>query len=481
MREHINQLRKERAAVLERLKALVAKAEGENRDLTVEEKAAFKTDEASAASLKERLERAEQVEREAAAVKTPVLGPKGSTPVTAENNAEKVPWDPELKEITEADIDRDIASGRPLNSTKTGRIIGRAFAAQVQAIHLANPQVSSFVDPRLLPTMVKATPEDTVTAASGTNEALGGEGGFALDPTVIMLLDKIMFDNAQFADRCMALEIGPNSNSAVVNMIDETSRVTGSRWGGVQVYWPGEGNVVPDTTKKPKVRKLQIPLSKVMGLWYITDAELEDSQMLASIGPMAFSEEIAWELDDKVFQGGGAGVPLGILNAPCFVTVAAETGQDTGTVIYQNINKMWSRLPSRSRGRAAWFCSPETEAAFQDFGLTIGTAGYPAYLPPGGLSGAPYGTLKGRPVIVNEHSATLGTVGDIVLADFGWYALIRKGGVKAMQSIHVRFVYEETAFRFSYRVNGLPLLAKYITPANNSTNYISPFIGLASR
>ena len=38
-------------------------------------------------------------------------------------------------------------------------------------------------------------------------------------------------------------------------------------------------------------------------------------------------------------------------------------------------------------------------------------------MPPGGLSGQPYGTLLGRPVIPIEQCSTLGTVGDIILAD----------------------------------------------------------------
>ena len=466
MREHIIQLRKERAAAVERMKALVAKAESENRNLTTEEDGTFKADEKAVAGLDERLSRAEKLETENASVATPVIAAPEPKVTAGLPNGSKRPWHPELASVTDEN----------LTTERSQRIVKAAFAEQFRAVHRACPQVNGRVDERLLGTL-----EGLQTAASGSNETVGGDGGFALDPTVVMLLDKLMFDNAQFAEKCMAIEIGPNSNSANINMIDETSRVTGSRWGGVQVYWPGEGNTVADSTKRPKVRKVQVPLSKVLGLWYITDEELEDSQMLASIGPMAFSEEIAWEVDDKIFQGTGAGVPLGILNAPCLVSVDKESGQDAATVVFANINKMWSRLPSRSRSRAAWFMSPETEAALQDLGLAIGTAGFPAYLPPGGLSGAPYGALKGRPVIVNEHSATLGTVGDIVLADFGWYALIRKGGVKAMQSIHVRFVYEETAFRFSYRVNGLPLLSKYITPANSSTNYVSPFVALATR
>jgi hypothetical protein len=49
--------------------------------------------------------------------------------------------------------------------------------------------------------------------------------------------------------------------------------------------------------------------------------------------------------------------------------------------------------------------------------MVIGTGGVPVYLPPGGLSHAPFGTLMGRPVMPLEFCETLGTEGDIVLAD----------------------------------------------------------------
>ena len=102
------------------------------------------------------------------------------------------------------------------------------------------------------------------------------------------------------------------------------------------------------------------------------------------------------------------------------------------------------------------------------------------YMPPGGLSAAPYGTILGRPLIESEYAQTLGTVGDIMLLDFGQYQMIEKGGVEAASSIHVRFVYDETCFRFVYRVDGQCKWNAALTPKNGS-NDVSPFISLATR
>jgi HK97 family phage major capsid protein len=103
------------------------------------------------------------------------------------------------------------------------------------------------------------------------------------------------------------------------------------------------------------------------------------------------------------------------------------------------------------------------------------------YTPPGTRdNGGQYGMLLGRPVIPVEYCATLGTPGDIILADFSQYVAADKGAPQAASSIHVRFINDETTFRFVYRVDGQPAWKKALTP-KNGTNTYSPFITLATR
>jgi len=71
-------------------------------------------------------------------------------------------------------------------------------------------------------------------------------------------------------------------------------------------------------------------------------------------------------------------------------------------------------------------------------------------------------------------------VGDIILADLSQYLLAEKGPVASEQSIHVRFVYDEMALRWTYRVDGAPWWHSALTPHKGS-NTQSPFITLATR
>ena len=103
------------------------------------------------------------------------------------------------------------------------------------------------------------------------------------------------------------------------------------------------------------------------------------------------------------------------------------------------------------------------------------------FLPGGAASASPYASLFGRPVIPIEQCATLGTVGDIVLADLNEYILATIGDLQTDISIHVRFDYDESVFRFVYRVDGQPAMAAPIAPYKGAANTQSAFVALAAR
>jgi HK97 family phage major capsid protein len=142
---------------------------------------------------------------------------------------------------------------------------------------------------------------------------------------------------------------------------------------------------------------------------------------------------------------------------------------------------MWGRLYAGSKKNAVWLINTDCLSQLFTMGITLGVGGAPVYLPPGGASGSPYGSLFGRPVVEIEQASTLGTVGDISLVDLSEYILIEKGGIQNASSIHIAFTTDETAFRFVYRVDGQPLWNNTLTPENGTSNTVSPFVMLATR
>lgn len=335
-----------------------------------------------------------------------------------------------------------------------------------QLVAVAREKISGQRDPRLS--------WQTFQAAAGMNEGAGADGGFLVQQEFSTELLKLAFDGAVLAPLTRRVPIGPNANGLRINAVKESSRATGSRFGGIRGYWTAEGG--EKLASQMKFRQMDLKLHKLAGLAYVTDELLEDATALESVLKQAFADEFGFLVDDSIFEGSGAGQPLGIMNSGSLVTVPKEASQTADTVTVENIVKMWSRMWSRSRRNAIWTINQQIEP--QLFTMKIGDT--PVYLPAGGVSAAPYATLMGRPVVPTEFNSALGDKGDIVLMDLSQYLLIEKGGIKSDVSMHVRFVYDEMTFRFVLRVDGQPIWDAPLSPFKG-TDTLSPFVTLAER
>ena len=322
------------------------------------------------------------------------------------------------------------------------------------------------VDPRLF-----------TRAATGLSEGTPADGGFLVNKDLTNDLLMRTFETGLLASRVRKIPVGPNSNGVKVNAVAETSRATGSRWGGVQAFWIGEADT--KTASKPTFRQMELQLKKLIGLCYATDELLEDAVALEAVIRQAFAEEFGFMIDLAVLDGTGVGQPLGILRSPALVTVPPADAT-AGGVSAEDIAAMWGRLYAPSRATAIWLTSQATETSFYSMAMSIGTGGQSVFLPPGGLSVAPYSTLYGRPILPMEQLAAPNAAGDILLVDPQEYVMIQKGGIQSATSIHVRFVNDETAFRFVIRVDGQPIWNSALTPYNGTAT-LSPYIALGAR
>lgn len=315
-------------------------------------------------------------------------------------------------------------------------------------------------------------------APSGLNEASGTDGGFLVPPAFSSDIWQRSYENSLW-EMTTGHTAGANSNSLTFNAIDETSRADGSRFGGVRAYWDAEAAQM--TTTKPTYNQVRLQLHKLLAITYATDELIADSgtaleQHLFNL----FSQEIRFKLGDSLINGTGAGMPLGILNSAATVSVSKETGQAAATIVYENLVKAYSRMWAPSRAKAVWLINQDIEPALFTMALNVGTGGMPVYLPPGGASQKPYGTLFGRPVMPVEFCSTLGTVGDIIFADLSQIYTLRKGETQQDSSIHLRFDYNETAFRTVFRADGRAIWMQPLTPFKGSATK-SPFITIATR
>ncbi len=343
----------------------------------------------------------------------------------------------------------------------------KSFGEQLQDVAHFYRNQGSAPNPRLL----------AIKAALGANEGVPSDGGFLVQQDFSAELIKRSYAFGEISRRVRSLPISANSNSMKLNGIDETSRAS-TRWGGILAYWLAEAGTKLAT--KPKWRKMELNLHKLIGSFYATDELLADAATLESWITQGFTEEFAFRVEDAFYRGTGVDQPLGVLNSPCLITVAKEGAQAADTVVSQNIIKMRAQFYAASRANSVWLINQELEPQLATMFIAVGASGIPIYMPATGLSGTQYDTLYGRPVIPVEYCSALGDLGDIMLTDWSQYLTITKGGMQAASSIHVAFMTDETVFRFVYRVDGQPLWNSTLTPYKG-TNALSPFVTLAAR
>jgi HK97 family phage major capsid protein len=366
-------------------------------------------------------------------------------------------------DIARAQRYADEERGAPAVETPAARPAFASFGEQLGAV--ASAALSGSVDRRL--TYVSAGP-------AGASEGVASDGGYLVQSDFSSELIRNVFSVGEILPRLKKLPI--TGNSLTINAVAETSRVNGSRWGGIVAYWKGEAGAA--TASKPKFREMKLGLKKLIGLCYATDEELEDAPALETIIKDGFTEEFSFLAESAVINGSGAGEPLGFLKSGAVVSVPKVAAQAAKTIVSGNVLDMWARLPSRSRSKALWLINQDAEPQLPQ--MTIGGQPAGVYLQPGAAgNSAPFGRMFGAPVVPAEQCETLGTAGDLILFDPSQYVWIDKA-IQAASSIHVKFDTDEMAFRFVWRCDGQPMWNSAVTPHKGS-NTISPFVTVAAR
>lgn len=405
-------------------------------------------------------------------------------------------YDSELATVTaeldEAEAIDQMHTPQP-RLTKPAPVNGHGMSLPRSALApVASPLFSN-----MFPTVSRAAPRDFTdlgdfakavmqrdprlfNAAAGMGTSVGTDGGFYVPPGFFAgLMDDSLTAEAI---RPYATIVPMTSGSVSIPMFNTSNRSAGIA--GLEGKNTPEG--ATGTTQKAALREVGLTARKVSILVPTTTELLQDapavfSQMLHD----AMLEAMGQTLDSWFISGNGAGVPLGILNAPCLVSVAKDSGQVAATLTPTNISGMVSRLAPGSWARSMWIVSPSALAQLFVLATVVknvaGTENVGAVshdffkvLPDGKFS------LLGRPLIVSDRCQSLGTKGDIVLVDLKSYIVGIRQEAELLVDQSIGFKESEVWFRLNVRVDGQPSLAAPITPRVGSAT-LSPFVSLDTR
>jgi HK97 family phage major capsid protein len=304
------------------------------------------------------------------------------------------------------------------------------------------------------------------------NEGAGQDGGFAIPPEFREnIMKKVQAEEGLLARTDQQFS---SSNKLTVPQDNTTPWQTS---GGITVAWEGEAN--QSTGTKPQLGQLEVKLHKIKALVPMTDELMEDVAALSRYLPGKVADKFVSAFNTAIVNGDGIGKPQGLLNSASKITQAKEGGQAAATIVFLNIVKMWSRMYGPLRQNAVWLINQDIEP--QLLGLVAPGSNWPAYLPPGGLSNSPFGQILGRPVIPIEAAQTVGTEGDIILANLQTYLTVQKvSGIRQDVSIHLFFDQDVTAFRFVFRLGGQSWYSAPIA-RQNGANTLSNIVTCQTR
>ena len=306
-----------------------------------------------------------------------------------------------------------------------------------------------------------------------SSEGVGADGGFLVPEQWSNEVWQQVAAESSLLSYCDQLTVPGNQYVAVVD--------PGAPWdttNGVRAYWKGEGQQL--TQSKIALKDHTLRLGKLTVLVGISEELAEDYAGLNKYLQQKTAAVIDAEVSRTIMNGTGAGEPLGILQSDALVSVAKESGQGADTLLAENLLKMYSRLPAGCKN-PVWVAHPSIVPQLFQMALSVGTGGVAVYMPPHGLSGQPYGTLFGFPLVFSQAANELGSKGDLLLCDLSQYRIIRKAsGLRTQVSIHVWFDFDLQAFRAVLRISGSPLWSAPITSRDGSLT-MSPFICLDER
>lgn len=320
----------------------------------------------------------------------------------------------------------------------------------------------------------------------------GANGGFFLDSELFASV----WDKARAIDgplaRCLFLPT--TKHQAFWPAFDESSRVAGSRFGGIKAKWQGttdDKSATPDAGQ-PAVAMVNFTPRRVLVFSSPFSRDLlQDAPIVERMLSYAADQEIRYAVVDAMINGQGITHPLGVINAPS--TISVTRGGGAGTVASTDIDAMWSRLWPYCRRNAVWMCNDDALLKVDQAATTLG---WPSNLyMPQGAYGNPYPLLKGRPLLPVEQCPALGSPGDLIVGDWSQYALVARtvdgdgqpdmmlsyGSVSSFterrSSDEFMFDTDSVVFRYKLRIDGRPLWKQPLTIADGSQT-AGPFVVL---
>lgn len=309
-------------------------------------------------------------------------------------------------------------------------------------------------------------------------EGSGTTGGYTVAPLYASELLKLAAEESIVRPYANVKTLP--AREAYYPMLNQTFTPSGGAsayYGGVSMSWTAEAQPRPAT--EPNFKEVHIVTHELAGLCKISRTLMSDS-MIAMESELKglFAGAISYAEDVAFLNGDGNAKPRGVLQSSALVVYPTRSGANK-FALADAANMMGAMIP-QSRPKSVWVM---VNNLFSQLVQLADSTGRVTYIP---NVGSGYGEAKlamgqlllfGRPVLFTERLNTLGTQGDVLLADFSKYIVADTGSLEIAASDQYAFNTNQITFRVIKRTDGQPQVDGPITQQDGVTQ-ISPFVTL---
>jgi len=229
---------------------------------------------------------------------------------------------------------------------------------------------------------------------------------------------------------------------------------SGSYFGGIVLYHPGEGG--KKTPTKPVFDQIALTAKKLIGLCPITDELVMDSSInIVNYVSGLFMRAFQWQAEHEVLQGVAANDEMAGIIPDLAINVVPRNVP--GTVTFPDLINLDSSLDENFQN-LTFVTRRATVNQFRVEMQAGGATNQPIYVEGFSTALGPIMVpqLMGYPIVRTRNVPAMGIRGDIVLGDFGFYIWAVRQDMTVDQSRDFRFDYDETTLRFVVRQDGVP-------------------------
>ncbi len=294
----------------------------------------------------------------------------------------------------------------------------------------------------------------------------GEEGGFAVPvqfkPEMLMLRP----EPSIVRERATVIPPGTPPDSQIT--MPAFAQGDKGVFGGVEVYWIGEGVAKPETGGA--LEEVSLTPKEVAAHTVVTDKLLRNWEAANTFISTLLRSAIVSAEDYAFLRGDGNGKPKGVIAGDGVLAVNRAKANEIG---YTDTINMFSKLLPDSLSRAIYIANISTLpqlAALED------ASGRYIYMGGDATRGVP-ATLNGIPIKFTGKTPSLGAKGDLILVDLAYYLIKDGSGPFIAASEHVLFRQNKTVIKVFWNVDGQGWV-KAPLKLEDKTNKVSPYVVL---